>query len=149
MSDEPDNLSPPDVNPPRILVVAASVLCLLGGALAVATGFYAWQAPKQTFTPPRAFPKPRVIETQKGEEQQWITGPRQTPESRMAQAMPIEQAMEMVVRRGADGYAPIEQKVLAQKSQAPSAEQGKGPPTSKTRRHVRRHEHGRRHAHPG
>jgi hypothetical protein len=137
--DEPDELASPNVHVGRVLLAVAGVLFLLGGGLAIALGLYEWKAPKRTFISPSAFPQPSVLETQKQEAQQpWVSGPQPvtTSESAPKAAMPIEQAMEMIVRRGAAGYAPIEQKVLAQKTQPPSAEPSKRP-SAKARLHAR------------
>lgn len=145
MLDEPDNLSPPDVRVRSVLLVAVGVLLLLGGALAIAMGLYDWKAPKRSFVSPRAFPPPRVLETQKQEaQQQWISGPRpvETSEEGTRSTIPIEQAMELIVKRGAGGYAPIEQKVLAQKATSPSAKEANRPSTE-PRSHARSHAKGR------
>ncbi len=122
MPDEPDNLASPDVDVGRVLYVVLGLLFILGAGVAISLGLYAWKAPSRTFVSPSVFPQPSVLETPKQEQRQpWITGPHPfDTDSEARSVIPIEQAMDMIAKRGADGYAPIEQSPPAAKAPPPA-----------------------------
>lgn len=140
MADEPDELSPAEVDTKLILRIAAAVLFLIAAGIGVSVGLYAWMAPARTFVEPARFPAPNVLD----EHNQESPGERNplVPASETRGAIPIEQAMEMIVGRGADGYAPLQAK---QEQAQPASEQGASKPVAGTRGHGshRRHRRGR------
>ncbi len=118
---EHDDLAPQSVQTRRVLIAAGAFVALLAGSLAAMVGFYAWQAPSRRFTPPQTFPEPRLFVNQKEELNSLLAAQRRRLEGErkgtQIVAIPIEQAMEIIAKRGAEAYAPIGAQPAPQQAQ--------------------------------
>jgi hypothetical protein len=94
-----------------VAVIAAGLMAMMLGAVAMLIGFYVWQLPERALPPPRQLPAPQVrvderalraeIET---EQRQRLTGYRwENPEKTLI-GIPIERAMQIIAARGANAY---------------------------------------------
>ncbi|QGM44333.1 hypothetical protein [Methylocystis heyeri] len=137
MPPEDDELSPAQVDARLVLRVAGGVLVLLASGVGVSIGLYDWMAPSGKFKEPTSFPSPSVLQTN-NRESIADRNPYAAPDADGG-AIPIEQAMEMIARRGADAYSPIEQKSLAQQKSQPPSEENVRKPAAKTQGRPRRH----------
>jgi hypothetical protein len=138
---EDDGLSPARVDARLILHVAGAVLALLAAGVGVSMGLYDWMAPSRNFKQPTSFPSPSILQTNNRES----LGDRSLRPAPNADsgAIPIEQAMEMIARRGADAYSPLEQKSLAPQKSQPAPEQNARKPATKPQERARRHGRGK------
>lgn len=141
MPHEDDELSPAQVDAKLILRVAGGVLVLLAAGVGVSMGLYDWMAPSRNFKQPTSFLSPSVLQTN-NRESIGDRSPRATPNADSG-AIPIEQAMEMIARRGADAYSPLEQKSLAQQKSQPVPEENARKPAMKPQERARRHGRGK------
>jgi hypothetical protein len=101
---EKDKVAPLGVHALRVFSVGVGILVALLAAIAAMVGFYSLYAPSRQLTQPEIFPSPRVFERQ-GMERRELHAEQRRRLDRAA--VPITQAMGLVVARGQSAYSPL------------------------------------------
>jgi hypothetical protein len=109
-----DRPEPPDVAVGPVLWGALGSLILMGSAVAGLHAVFVFNVPNRQVPSPAAFPQPQlqtdeVAQRQRIEQQQrqLLTGYAWADRSKGLVRIPIARAMDLIVARGADAYAPL------------------------------------------
>jgi hypothetical protein len=109
-----DDLPPPGVSVPAMVVISIGVLVLLAATIGIMLLVFQWQIPNEEPAPPRQFPSPRVVQDEAAELHQLRAQHRQQLQTYRwvdrkngVIAIPIETAMQRIVKRGKDAYSPV------------------------------------------
>ncbi len=103
---EKDKVAPEGVHALRVFSIGLGILVALAAALATMVGFFSLYAPSRQFARPETFPSPRIFERQGAERKELYAEQRR----RLDQAaVPIMEAMGLVVARGSSAYSPLNQ----------------------------------------
>lgn len=107
-------LEPAGVPLRPVLRAAAASIALMLGAIFGLKAAYDWRVTTRTLPVPERFPSPRVQTHQSEQLQDLLAAQRRhLSEYQWADAgktlvrVPIERAMDIIARRGAEGYAPL------------------------------------------
>lgn len=110
----PDHLAPPAVSTGRIVLLAAAGLVFLAVTFVVLGAIYFSVVPRTPSPPPKTFPTPRLSADPDGElkrlmaeQRRQLTGYRWANPEHTLMTIPIERAMDLIARRGADAFAPV------------------------------------------
>lgn len=117
MSAEAHDRQPPEtsaVNARRVLWAAGGALLLLLGAIAGLDAIYINDVPVRRMPAPEAFPEPRLRVDEHAQLQQILAAQRQrldqyrwADDSHTYAQIPIDRAMQIIAREGAQAYAPL------------------------------------------
>jgi hypothetical protein len=110
----PDHLAPPTVSAGRIVLLAVAGLIFLAATFFVLAAIYFSVVPRTRAPPPKTFPTPQLRPDPDGElnrlmaeQRRQLSGYRWANPEHTLIKIPIERAMDLVVQRGADAFAPI------------------------------------------
>jgi hypothetical protein len=145
----PDDLAAPGVHAGRMLQIAAGLLLFLAASFGILYAIFRWQIPPQASLVPRQVPGPGLLQDERKELLQLRTDEKRRLQAfgwvdrdKQIVAIPIERAMQLIAKRGADGYAPIASEAPAGQGQdqgqrptvpTPPAPQGSSAPGGSTR----------------
>lgn len=112
---QPDRTSPPPgVANRRVAIIAAGLMVMMLGSVAMLLGFYVWQLPERALPPPRELPAPQVRVDERAlrsrieaEQRQRLSGYRWENAEKTRIGIPIERAMQIVAARGDKAFDPI------------------------------------------
>jgi hypothetical protein len=108
-------LEPPDVHVGAVLLTACASVVLVVAAVGGLAVLYRADVPNPTPPPPQAFSQPRVQPNESAELRRLLSAQREqlsgyawADSDKTHVRIPIERAMQLIVRKGAQAYDPLE-----------------------------------------
>ena len=142
MANEPhvrDRLEPPGIDVRAALIAAGASVALVVAAIVGLDAVYRAYVPNPTPPPPQAFPEPRVQPNESAELRRLLAEQRARLEGyawadrdRKRVKIPIDRAMQLIVRKGDHAYDPLAPAAPALSGPSAGAQRattpGQGPP---------------------
>ena len=109
-----ERLESPQVDTRKVLLSALAFLLLLGGSIGLVNVVYYRAVPVQSFPAPETFPQPRVQTGQRAQLARLVSAQKKRLNSygwvdrrNGLIQIPVKRAMQMLVAKGAQAYAPL------------------------------------------
>lgn len=132
-------LEPPGIDVRSALIAAGAAIVLIAGSVVVLDAVYRDYVPKPAPPPPQTFPQPRVQPNESAElrrllseQRARLSGYAWADRPKGLVQIPIERAMQLIVRKGAQAYDPLAPAAPARSGPSAGAQRaitsGQGPP---------------------